>query len=354
MWVESLCCIAELDIKDVNYRMVRTVAVSVKAGFRGRAATRVRRHSVFCKAALQSESVVHAQATVHGRKDTMAANQDAPPGHEDDLPDADDAEAAPGGARIKEDRHFVTALARGLEVLRCFRSGDKMLSNQELARRCKLPKSTISRLTYTLTKLGFLDHVEDTGRYRLGTAALSLGSTVLARMDVRQLARPLMQDLADHSQAMVSLGTRDRLSMIYVENCRSQSALTLSLDVGSRIPLATTAMGRAYLAACPEGERHELMERIRELDEMAWPRIRQGIDAAIRQHRELGVCCSFGDWQKDVNAIAVAFRPEGARSLMAVNCGGPAFHLSPQFLLDEVRPRLVALGARLERPAGQL
>ncbi|GIX23215.1 MULTISPECIES: IclR family transcriptional regulator [Caldimonas] len=250
--------------------------------------------------------------------------------------------------RIKEDRHFVTALARGLEVLACFRSSDRMLGNQELARRCKLPKSTISRLTYTLTKLGYLEYVEDTGRYRLGSATLSLGSTMLARMDARQMARPLMQELADASQAMVSLGMRDRLSMIYVENCRSKATLTLSLDVGSRIPLATTAMGRAYLAMCPPEERRELMDRIRRSDEAAWPRIRQGIEQAIQQYREFGVCASFGDWQKDVNAIAVAFWPAGGRSLMAINCGGPAFQLSPEFLMTQVRPRLMTLGARLE------
>ena len=261
---------------------------------------------------------------------------------------ANEPSATDATSRIKEDRHFVTALARGLEVLACFRSGDRMLGNQELARRCKLPKSTVSRLTYTLTKLGYLEYVEDTGRYRLGSATLSLGSTMLARMDARQLARPLMQELADYSQAMVSLGTRDRLSMIYVENCRSPAALTLSLDVGSRIPLATTAMGRAYLAMCQDGERHDLMDRIRELDEVAWPRIRQGIEQAVQQYREFGVCASFGDWQKDVNAIAIAFRPAGSRSLMAINCGGPAFALSPDFLMNEVRPRLMALGARLE------
>lgn len=261
---------------------------------------------------------------------------------------ANEPSATDAASRIKEDRHFVTALARGLEVLACFRSGDRMLGNQELARRCKLPKSTISRLTYTLTKLGYLEYVEDTGRYRLGSATLSLGSTMLARMDARQIARPLMQELAGFSQAMVSLGTRDRLSMIYVENCRSPAALTLSLDVGSRIPLATTAMGRAYLAMCLDGERHDLMDRIRELDEVAWPRIRQGIEQAVQQYREFGVCASFGDWQKDVNAIAIAFRPAGSRSLMAINCGGPAFALSPDFLMNEVRPRLMALGARLE------
>ncbi|MFZ5512534.1 MAG: IclR family transcriptional regulator [Pseudomonadota bacterium] len=261
-------------------------------------------------------------------------------------------EAQAGKPRTKEDRHFVTALARGLDVLACFRSSDKMLGNHEIAKRCKLPKSTVSRLTYTLTKLGYLSYVEESGKYRLGSATLSLGSAMLARMDVRQIARPLMQELADFSQGMVSLGTRDRLSMIYVENCRSQSALTLSLDVGSRIPVATTAMGRAYLAVCSERERNDLMEQVRELDEVAWPRIRQGIETALQQYQELGCCCSFGDWQQDVNAIAVGLRPGGGQPPMAINCGGPAFSLSKEFLLQEVRPRLIELVQRLEASLG--
>ena len=256
-------------------------------------------------------------------------------------------------AKPKEDRHFVTALARGLDVLSAFRSRDRMLGNQELAKRCGLPKSTISRLTYTLTRHGYLEHASDGGGnagYRLGSAVLALGSAMLARMDMRQLARPLMQELADSSQAMVSLGMRDRLSMIYVENCRSESALTLSLDVGSRIPLATTAMGRAYLALCSDSERDDLLERIRELDEVAWPRLRDGIDKSLAQYRELGCCSSFGEWQKDVNAIAIAFRPPGGRSVMAINCGGPGFNLSPDFLLGEIRPQLLVLASRMQGP----
>lgn len=255
----------------------------------------------------------------------------------------------------KADRHFVTALARGLEVLSAFRSRDRMLGNQELARRCGLPKSTISRLTYTLTKQGYLEHAGDgngNGGYRLGSAVLALGSTMLARMDVRQLARPLMQELADRTQAMVSLGMRDRLSMIYVENCRSESALTLSLDVGSRIPVATTAMGRAYLARCSEAQRAALLDRIRDRDPKAWPQVRAGIERALAEYQELGVCTSFGEWQKDVNAIAIAFHAPGGRSVMAINCGGPGFNLSPDYLLREVRPQMVALAHRLEEPGG--
>jgi len=120
--------------------------------------------------------------------------------------------------KSKEDRHFVTALARGLQLLACFRTGESTLSNQELAQRCQLPRSTVSRLAMTLTKLGYLIYVPESGRYRLGTACLALGSAMLTRLDVRKVARPMMQELAIFCNATVSLGVRDKLSMIYVEN----------------------------------------------------------------------------------------------------------------------------------------
>jgi DNA-binding IclR family transcriptional regulator len=247
----------------------------------------------------------------------------------------------------KEDRHFVTALARGLELLACFRSGDKLLGNQELALRSKLPKSTVSRLTYTLTRLGYLQPDQDGGKYRLGSATLALGSAMLARLDIRQTARPMMQQLADFSCSMVSLGMRDRLSMIYVENCRSQAALTLRLDVGARIPIVSTAMGRAYLALASGAERNEILERIRELDEYSWPAVREQVMRSIEEYGTLGCCTSFGSWQPEVNAIAVAFRPPNGDAPLSINCGGPAFSLSSEFLLNEVRPRLIEVVAQL-------
>lgn len=64
--------------------------------------------------------------------------------------------------------------ARRLELV-CFRHGETTLSNFELATRCKLPKSTVSRLTMALTRLGYLIPVEDSGRYRLGRACLAAG-----------------------------------------------------------------------------------------------------------------------------------------------------------------------------------
>lgn len=250
------------------------------------------------------------------------------------------------------DRHFVTALARGLEVLACFRKGESLLGNQEIAARCKLPKSTVSRLTYTLTKLGYLHYAEHVGKYRLGTAILALGTSMLSRLDIRNIARPLMEDLAASSGTSVALGARDRLSMVYVECFRGFSTITLTVDVGSRISISTSAMGRAFLAVCSPDVRNAILDEIRALDKINWTRTRDAIAKAIEDHQNLGCVRSFGDWQANVNAIAVGFHPGGGLPPMALNCGAPDVVVTPDFLLDKVRPRLIALGKRLEGTMG--
>jgi len=255
-------------------------------------------------------------------------------------------------ASTAKDRHFVTALARGLEVLACFHAGDTLLSNGEIAARARLPKSTVSRLTYTLTRLGYLFWSEDRGKYRLGASALAVGTAVLSRMNIRQLARPMMQELADFSQGVVALGARVQLGIIYVETCRSQAALTLSLDVGSRVPIATTAIGRAYLAVAPNEERRALLAELRAAEGPSWPKTRAAIEGALAEYRRIGCTSSFGEWQSDVNGIAVGVRTGQGQPPMAINCGGAAFNLTPTFLIDQVRPRLLALVRNLEQSLG--
>lgn len=250
-----------------------------------------------------------------------------------------------------EDRYFITALSRGLDVLACFRPGDSSLTNQQISERCGLPKSTVTRIGYTLAKRGYLIQAEPGGGYALGPATLSLGSSMLARMDIRQYARPLMQELADYAGATLALGVRDRLSIIYTEVVRSTATLALTLQVGSRIPITTSAIGRAYLAGATEVERNLIMRLAVELDESAGDALREGLARGLHDVEEYGCATSFGEWQPDVNGIAVTFRSGGNRPVHVLNCGGPASSLSKEFLLGEVRPRLQALARKLELSA---
>lgn len=266
------------------------------------------------------------------------------------LPEIQTSEIDEGDGR--EDRHFVTALARGLDVLACFKRGETFLANHDIAERCKLPRSTVSRLTYTLTKLGYLHFVEEVGKYRLGTQLVALSTVALGGLDVRQLARSAMRDLANFSGATVGLAVRDRLSMRYVECLRGPAAISLNIDVGVRMSMVRSSIGRAYIAALTEAERAPLFEELRMLDPLAWPKVRANLEKAIEDQATIGCCCSFGEWQENVSAIAVGFRPGGGIPPMAVNCGAPTVITSPEFLMEQVRPRLIEMVRRLDGVMG--
>jgi DNA-binding IclR family transcriptional regulator len=260
-----------------------------------------------------------------------------------------DAEITEAG---NEDRNFVTALARGLDVLSSFKRGEAFLGNHDIAERCDLPRSTVSRLTYTLTKLGYLNYVEETGKYRHGASLIGLSSLTLSGLNIRSLARDGMKELAKFSNATVGLGVRDRLSMRYVECCHGSAAILLNVDTGSRMSLTRSAMGRAYLAVCSETERHNLFDELRGLDEVTWPRLKATLDRAIEDYHANGYASSFGDWQESVSGIAIAFNPGGGMAPMVLNCGAPSVITPPEFLIAEALPRLIALTQSLEGAAG--
>lgn len=241
------------------------------------------------------------------------------------------------------DRQFVNGLARGLEVLRAFRPDDGPLGNHDLAERTGLPRSTVSRLSYTLTSLGYLSYSTSLGKYALATPVLSLGYACLAGMSVRDIARPLMHELAQQSGASVALGGRDRLSMLYIECCRPDAAVTLKLEVGSRIPIATTSMGRALLAALPKDERDSLLEEVRRGETDRWSQILDGVRRAADELRATGFVTALGEWNPDVNGVGVPFVPVDGSPVLAFNCGGPGFLFSASRLRNDIGPRLVQL-----------
>ncbi len=253
-------------------------------------------------------------------------------------------------SELEKDRQFVTALGRGLAVLRCFKTGERYLGNQEIAKRTSLPKPTVSRLTYTLTTLGYLNYSKNFGKYYLGASVLSLSASFLSSLDVLQVARTLMQEMADYSHASVSVGGRDHLTMVYIENCSSSdSMVTLRIEVGERIPIETTSMGRAYLSVCPEEERNYLMDQIRirhKPDE--WTKIKAGIEQAFRDYQDKGYCLSLGDWSKDVHGVAVPWVPRDGSNILSFNLAGPAFVLRRNMIEDDLGPRMINLVRNVE------
>lgn len=252
----------------------------------------------------------------------------------------------------KEDRHFVTALARGLDVLACFRSFDTVLGNAEIAQRCGLPKSTVSRLTHTLTELGYLQPLYEPARYRLGSSALALAPAAQQGAEVLAVVRPHMQRLAELSQGVASLIVRDRAHMMIFENCQSESYLTLRVAVGTRISGLATAAGRAYLDALGGIDQRRAVAAFRGRDGIDAARADAILATSHDEVKRLGCTASFGEWLPHINSIAAAFRPGPALPPMTLSCSGPAAIVPAAQLLDTVRPHLLASIRKIETALG--
>jgi DNA-binding IclR family transcriptional regulator len=254
--------------------------------------------------------------------------------------------------KVATDRSFVVALSRGLDVLRAFHANDGLLGNQELAARTKLPKPTISRLTYTLTKLGYLTPVPRFEKYQLAPSAMALGYAALANLGVRHLSEAYREELMRETGGAVAVGARDRLSMIYFGQSRNGLTLGVQLDVGSRIPIATTAMGRAYIWALAPEERAALLRELRDHYGSRWTKIRDGIERSGETVARYGFAISAGEWQDDVAAVGVALKLNDGTGTYAFNCGAPAFRFTEDRLMNDIGPRMVAMVRNIEAALG--
>ncbi len=250
------------------------------------------------------------------------------------------------------DRSFVVALSRGLDVLRAFQPNDGLLGNQEIAARTKLPKPTVSRLTYTLTKLGYLTPVPRFEKYQLTPSAMALGYAALANLGVRHLSEPFREEVMRETGGAVAVGGRDRHSMIYFGQSRNGLTLGVQLDVGSRIPIATTAMGRAYFWALSPDERANLIRELREHYGSRWAKMRDGLDRSGEMVAKYGFAISAGDWQDEISAAGVALKLNDGTGPYAFNCGAPAFRFTEDRLRTDIGPRLLAMVRNIEAALG--
>lgn len=255
-------------------------------------------------------------------------------------------------AEYEGDRQFATTLARGLELLRCFTPEQPVLSNKELSHRLGLPPATITRLTYTLTCMGYLAHTEHYGKYQLGSAVLSLGYPLLTQFPLRRRARPLMQTLAQAIGGSVSIGIRDRLTIVYIEAMRSVNRRVYPLETGTAHSLAGTAIGRAYLVGCRADERESVLHQLRLKAPDEWARHGARLQESLAQYPRHGCCLSVGEVLPDVQAVAVPLGRTERGEVAAINCSFQGRALNETWLREKIAPQLQALVRQLGPPEG--
>ena len=240
----------------------------------------------------------------------------------------------------------VASVARALAVLDALAEDEPELGTNDIARRTGINASTVSRLLATLVDSGLVDHVQASGRYRLGLRLVQLGNRVVERLDLRDLAREQLEALVDATGETATLSVPGEGVAITVDFVAGPSSVQGVAQIGRPSVAHATATGKVMLAftdaELPEEPLHAYTART--ITGAAALRAELGLV------RERGWAESLEERENDLNAIAAPVHD--ARGALAAILGlqGPAFRFDPPAMsaaLEPLRAAADAVSAKL-------
>jgi len=238
----------------------------------------------------------------------------------------------------------IQVVSRAFDVLRCFEGHEARLGNLEISNRCGLPRSTVSRLTHTLTRMGQLVYLPRDQKYRIGPSAVAMSTAMMKGLQLRNLIRLRLQDVAEQLPGTVGFVIPDRFHLVYLEYARAANALGLHESTGSRIAIATTAAGHAYTAALEPSVGDALIAEM-EREAPNWGKLlRPRIENNRRLLREQGYVVACGLWSPHINGLAVPLWSPQYQTFVVVTIGLLSAMYDEKRLHKDVAPLMIELG----------
>ena len=239
--------------------------------------------------------------------------------------------------RVQDERYYVPSLARGLEILASFSETEPALSLSDLARRLGLSRSSVYRLVYTLTQLGYLEFDEVAKRYAPSAKVLTLAVNAATSMTLSAAALSHLKGLARQFNETVSLGTLVGHQVVLVQRIESQQILATRFQVGSRLPIYCTSLGKTILAYLSTDEAEAIISSV-DLVSMG-PKTITDVEALrydLAQIRERGFGINDEELAAGLRSVAAPVRSPQGSVIAAVDLSALVVRISYEQLVTEV------------------
>ncbi|WP_324668807.1 IclR family transcriptional regulator [Geochorda subterranea] len=237
----------------------------------------------------------------------------------------------------------VHAVERAVQLLDALAQSEAGIS--ELARATGLHKATVHRLIRTLRRLGLVELSPDSTRYRLGLRLLELGGRVLARLDLRDVARPYLIELRDRTRLTVHMAVLDGTEVVYIDKLDSPANLRMASFVGTRSPAYCTALGKAILSALAPEQTRAILARscfvARTRNTLTTP---EALLEELAATRARGYAIDDMENEDGIRCVGAPVYRHTGQVAAAISCSGPVFSVTPGEV--ESLGRLVADVAR--------
>ena len=251
-----------------------------------------------------------------------------------------------------ESRYQVEALARGLAILELFTDEAPTLSLSDIVASLEINKSTAFRFLSTLESMGYLEREPSTRRYRPSVKVLRLGFRAIS-LEVRQVARPYLERLAQELGETVSMGVLNGTDVIYIDRVRNRAIVGVVLDVGSHLPAHTTTIGKVLLADCLPDDVAGFLEKAR-LEKIA-PRTittREALLAELSVVRDQGYAICDEEVAAGLRAAGAPIRDNNGKAIAGINVSGSVSTISLERLKIEVVPAVVETASQISLALG--
>ncbi|MCC6007885.1 MAG: helix-turn-helix domain-containing protein [Rhodobacteraceae bacterium] len=247
----------------------------------------------------------------------------------------------------KDDKEVSLTFGKGLSVIMAFEGRNRDLSISEIAERVGVNRAVTRRLVRTLEQLGFVSR--DRGRYQLTPRVLRLTRGFLEARSIPQVVQPVLRNTSQEIGESVSFAMLDGEEAVYVAHAFVPRRFSLNMvTVGSRVPLAPTAIGRAILGFLDDEERSALLAR---MDLTAYtPNTkveRIALEDILGEIRRTGYCLSEAEYVEGVNSLAVPVIGQGGRVAGAISIIFPQDHYTEAGLREDLASKLHACAAHV-------
>ncbi len=153
-------------------------------------------------------------------------------------------------------------VVKAFQILELVARKDKLMTISDLSRELGINKSTVHGIAHALEKVGAVVRDEKTKRYALGMTLFELAKAGYARIDLKDIARPFMENLMRSTQQSVFLGISSGEHISIIDIVESAQDLKITSPIGTRVPLLAGAIGKAILASMDENEAAALIRAV--------------------------------------------------------------------------------------------
>ena len=242
-----------------------------------------------------------------------------------------------------------SVLGKAMAVLHAFTAEDNGVAFAELQRRTGLPKATLHRIAGDLVTARLLERRD--GDYHLGGQLFELGMLASLERTLLEVATPFLEDLYERTHETVHLGVREGSEVVYVAKVTGHRQIKTPSRIGGRMPLHSTAVGKALLAFATEDVRIAVLTaplaRRTPRTITAPGRLRQQLDGIV----EAGVSFEYEESAPGVVCVAAPILDADDRPIAAVSVTGPVTRFRPPVHAASVRAAAAGIAATLARRA---